>query len=165
MKIPADGIGRRATLKTLSTLPMARYAARMPAVGSAAIAEFKLSFASVVPATHPLNLRMQEAAERVAKEINGRAQIKIFPNYQFGGDSDMFAQVRNGTIAFFPYVARPRLTSYDTNVTVDNVIGETRGDAWPHLVHGALARGRHALETSPSAAESVRSQRLRTELR
>jgi tripartite ATP-independent transporter DctP family solute receptor len=46
-------------------------------------------------------VRAQEAAERVAKESNGRVEIKIFPNNQLGGDTDMLAQVRSGGIDFF----------------------------------------------------------------
>ena len=34
----------------------------------------------------------QEAADRVAKETNGRVEIKIFPNNQLGGDTDMLAR-------------------------------------------------------------------------
>ena len=35
----------------------------------------------------------QQAAERVAKETNGRVEIKIFPNNQLGGDTDMVALI------------------------------------------------------------------------
>src|SRR6185436_7929655 len=36
-----------------------------------------------------------------AKESKGRVEIKIFPNNQLGGDTDMLAQVRSGGLDFF----------------------------------------------------------------
>src|SRR5207342_3421332 len=51
--------------------------------------------------THPLNIRAQEAADRIFAESKGRVEIKIFPNNQLGGDTDMLAQVRSGGIDFF----------------------------------------------------------------
>ena len=51
--------------------------------------------------THPLNIRAQQAAERIARESKGRVEMRIFPNNQLGGDTDMLSQVRNGGITFF----------------------------------------------------------------
>ena len=59
------------------------------------------STATTCRVTHPLNIRAQEAADRIAKESKGRVEIKIFPNNQLGGDTDMLAQVRSGGIDFF----------------------------------------------------------------
>ena len=64
-------------------------------------AEISLKYGNNLPMTHPLNIRSQEFAERVAKETNGRVEIKIFPNNQLGGDTDMLGQVRNGALTFF----------------------------------------------------------------
>jgi tripartite ATP-independent transporter DctP family solute receptor len=64
-------------------------------------AEFELKYANNLPVTHPLNVRAQEAAARIARETNGRVEIKIFPNNQLGGDTDMLAQVRSGGVTFF----------------------------------------------------------------
>lgn len=71
----------------------------MPHIARAA--EFELKYGNNLPLSHPLNVRAQEAAERIAKETNGRVEIKIFPNNQLGGDTDMLSQVRNGGITFF----------------------------------------------------------------
>ena len=71
----------------------------MPHIARAA--EIELKYGNNLPLSHPLNIRAQEAAERVAKETNGRVEIKIFPNNQLGGDTDMLAQVRSGGIEFF----------------------------------------------------------------
>src|SRR5262249_13357615 len=71
----------------------------MPTVARAA--EIELKYGNNLPLSHPLNIRAQEAADRVKRETNGRVEIKIFPNNQLGGDTDMLSQVRNGGITFF----------------------------------------------------------------
>jgi len=89
---------RRTVLRTLAAAPAASLIA-MPHIAHAA--EIELKYGNNLPLSHPLNIRAQEAAERVAKETNGRVEIKIFPNNQLGGDTDMLSQVRNGGITFF----------------------------------------------------------------
>lgn len=93
------GLTRRTLLQTLSAVPAAGFVAGMPAIARAA--EFSFKYGNNLPLTHPLNVRSQEAADRIAKETNGRVEIKIFPNNQLGGDTDMLAQVRSGGITFF----------------------------------------------------------------
>jgi tripartite ATP-independent transporter DctP family solute receptor len=68
---------------------------------SARAAEFTYRFGSNLPANHPLNVRANEAAERIAKETNGRVALQIFPNNQLGNDSDMLSQLRAGGLEFF----------------------------------------------------------------
>ena len=63
--------------------------------------EFTYKFGTNVPATHPLNVRAMEAAERILKETNGQVQINVFPNNQLGNDSDMLSQLRAGGLDFF----------------------------------------------------------------
>ena len=64
-------------------------------------AEFTYKMANNTPATHPLTLRMQEAADRVLKATDGKVEIRVFPNSQLGTDTDMLSQVRSGAIEFF----------------------------------------------------------------
>ncbi|MGU3493034.1 TRAP transporter substrate-binding protein [Xanthobacteraceae bacterium A53D] len=64
-------------------------------------AEYELKYANNLPMSHPLNIRAQEFAKRVAEETKGQVTIPIFPNNQLGGDTDMLAQVRSGAITFF----------------------------------------------------------------
>jgi tripartite ATP-independent transporter DctP family solute receptor len=90
---------RRHILRQLGALPAAGIAAALPTFAHAA--EFSLKYGNNLPVTHPLNVRAQEAADRIAKESKGRVEIKIFPNNQLGGDTDMLAQVRSGGIDFF----------------------------------------------------------------
>ncbi|ARN21747.1 TRAP transporter substrate-binding protein [Piscinibacter gummiphilus] len=89
---------RRTVLRGLGALPVASVAG-LPRIARAA--EFSLKYGNNLPVTHPLNIRAQEAADRIAKETKGRVEIKIFPNNQLGGDTDMLAQVRSGGIDFF----------------------------------------------------------------
>src|SRR5882757_7629169 len=92
-------LSRRRALQVLSALPVAGFVGAMPRIARAA--EFSLKYGNNLPLTHPLNIRAQEAADRIAKETGGRVEITIFPNNQLGGDTDMLAQVRNGGITFF----------------------------------------------------------------
>ena len=95
-------VTRRSVLRSLSAVPAASIATGMagfPLVARAA--EFSYKYGNNLPVTHPLNIRAQEAADRILKETKGRVEIKIFPNNQLGGDTDMLAQVRSGGIEFF----------------------------------------------------------------
>jgi tripartite ATP-independent transporter DctP family solute receptor len=64
-------------------------------------AEFTLKYANNTPATHPLTLRMQEAADRILKATDGRVEVQVFPNNQLGSDTDMLSQLRSGAIELF----------------------------------------------------------------
>jgi TRAP-type transport system periplasmic protein len=92
-------LSRRRLLQQLSLVPAASLVATMPRKAYAA--EFSLKYANNLPLSHPLNVRAAEAAERVAKDSNGRVEISIFPNNQLGGDTDMLAQVRSGGVDMF----------------------------------------------------------------
>lgn len=91
-------LSRRTFLGSAAALSAAA-AIGMPRVARAA--EYELKYANNLPLSHPLNIRAQQAAERVAAETKGQVEIKIFPNNQLGGDTDMLAQVRSGGVTFF----------------------------------------------------------------
>ena len=101
-KIRGDSImpimTRRSAIRSLAAAPAAAVLG-MPLVARAA--EFELKYGNNLPVSHPLNIRAQQAAERIAAESKGRVEMKIFPNNQLGGDTDMLAQVRSGGITFF----------------------------------------------------------------
>ncbi len=65
-------------------------------------APITLKWATNIPATHPSNVRIREAAELIKKDTNGKVDIQLFPNNQLGGDTDMLSQVRSGAIDIFP---------------------------------------------------------------
>ncbi|WP_419899895.1 TRAP transporter substrate-binding protein [Roseomonas sp. USHLN139] len=92
-------ITRRAALRGLAAAPLA--APLLAAPRPARAAEFELKYGNNLPMTHPLNIRAQQAAERIARESKGRVEMRIFPNNQLGGDTDMLSQVRNGALTFF----------------------------------------------------------------
>jgi len=68
---------------------------------AAAAADFTYKFATNVPLSHPLNVRLQEAFDRIRNDSNGRLDIQLFPNNQLGGDTDVLAQLRSGAVEFF----------------------------------------------------------------
>ena len=65
-------------------------------------APITLKWATNIPATHPSNVRIREAAELIKKDTAGKVDIQLFPNNQLGGDTDMLSQVRSGAIDIFP---------------------------------------------------------------
>lgn len=83
--------GAAASIPLVSTI---RYA-------GAQAAEFNYKYANNLPLTHPMNLRAQEAVEKIREETGGRVAIQIFPSNQLGADTDMLSQVRSGGVEFF----------------------------------------------------------------
>ncbi len=122
----------------------------LPVLGGAMIAraaEIELKYGNNLPLSHPLNIRAQEAADRVAKETNGRVEIKIFPNNQLGGDTDMLSQVRNGGITFFTPSALVIATLVP--VAAINAVGFAFSDydqVWKAMDGGVGAHVRQAIE-------------------
>jgi tripartite ATP-independent transporter DctP family solute receptor len=67
----------------------------------ASAAEFNYKLATGQDPTHPINLRQQEALDRVREATGGRLDIKLFPANQLGSDTDLLSQVRSGGVDFF----------------------------------------------------------------
>ena len=67
----------------------------------AGAAEFQFKMANNVPDTHPLTVRMREAAAAILKESDGKVDIQVFPNNQLGSDTDSLSQLRAGALEFF----------------------------------------------------------------
>jgi len=89
------GISRRNLLKTTASTAIAcAFVSR----AQAQAAEFTYKYANNVPATHPMNVRAQEAAERIKTETGGKFELKICPNNQLGGDTDVLNQLRSGAV-------------------------------------------------------------------
>ena len=91
-------LSRRSVLRSLAAAP-AVLALGAPRLAQAA--EFQLKYGNNLPLTHPLNIRAQQAVDRIRTESKGRVEITIFPDNQLGGDTDMLSQVRSGGIDFF----------------------------------------------------------------
>jgi tripartite ATP-independent transporter DctP family solute receptor len=64
-------------------------------------AEYTLKAANNTPISHPLTVYMTKAADAVRDETGGKVDIKLFPNNQLGGDTDMLSQLRSGALEFF----------------------------------------------------------------
>jgi tripartite ATP-independent transporter DctP family solute receptor len=96
----STSLSRRSLLRGLTALPAASLGAALPALAQST-PQYSFKYANNLPVTHPLNLRAQEVAARIAAESKGRMEIKIFPNNQLGGDTDMLSQVRSGGIEIF----------------------------------------------------------------
>lgn len=90
---------RRTLLKGLVAAPAA--ATLFSVTRRAHAAEITLRYGNNLALSHPLNVRAQEAADRIKRETDGRAEMLIFPANQLGGDTDMLSQVRNGALTFF----------------------------------------------------------------
>ena len=88
-----------AALAALATATLSKPA------GAAAEFEFKLGVNT--PDTHPLTVRLVEAARAIGEQSSGRLNVTVFPNSQLGGDPEMLSQLRAGGIDL---LAAPSLT-------------------------------------------------------
>jgi tripartite ATP-independent transporter DctP family solute receptor len=94
--MPRHYVTRRSVIAAGAALPMVGILSRR---GDAA--EFTLKFATGQDPTHPLNIRGQEAIDRIRTATNGRVDMKLFPANQLGSDTDLLSQVRSGGVDFF----------------------------------------------------------------
>lgn len=92
-----DVIGRRVFLKSAT---MAGTAAALGIGPRARAAEFQYKLGTDAPNGHPVNVRLQQAADAIRQKTNGQVDIQLFPNNQLGGSTDMLSQVRAGGIQF-----------------------------------------------------------------
>ncbi|HLG84216.1 MAG TPA: TRAP transporter substrate-binding protein [Bradyrhizobium sp.] len=86
-----------------------------PAVCAAAIlsrpanaaADFEFKLGVNTPDTHPLTIRLAEAAKQAGDRSAGRLAVTVFANSQLGGDPEMLSQLRAGGIEL---LAAPSMT-------------------------------------------------------
>jgi tripartite ATP-independent transporter DctP family solute receptor len=88
---------RRHVLSTIAAAPLLL----APFVRRARAAEFVFKIGHPLAATHPTNLRLKEAADQIAKDSDGRLELRIFPNGQLGGEVDLLNQVRSGAVEMY----------------------------------------------------------------
>jgi tripartite ATP-independent transporter DctP family solute receptor len=72
-----------------------------------AAAEFDFKLGANTPESHPLSIRLTEAAREIGAKSAGRVNITVFPNSQLGGDPEMLSQLRAGGIDL---LAAPSMT-------------------------------------------------------
>lgn len=92
----ATHVTRRSLLASAAALPLVGVLTRP---GSAA--EFSYKLATGQDPTHPINVRDQEAIDRIRQATSGRLEIKLFPANQLGSDTDLLSQVRLGGVEMF----------------------------------------------------------------
>jgi TRAP-type transport system periplasmic protein len=90
------------------TLSRRRFAALAVTTIGAAIplryaraAEFTFKLGTNVPDSHPLNVYARKAAEEIKQATDSRFELQVFANNQLGGDTDMFSQLRSGSLECF----------------------------------------------------------------
>jgi TRAP-type transport system periplasmic protein len=76
-------------------------AAPLVRVRPALAAEFNLKLANNQPLTHPSNVRVLEAIDRIKEQSDGRIELTVFPQSQLGADTDVLSQLRSGGVDFF----------------------------------------------------------------
>src|SRR6266403_5892834 len=89
-------ITRRSLLMAGAAVPLCSVLTRR-----AFAAEFSYKLATGQDPTHPVNIRAQEASDRIREATGGRLEIKLFPANQLGSDTELLTQVRNGGVEFF----------------------------------------------------------------
>ena len=83
-------------------------------IGPAMAAEFNLKATNNQPLTHPSNIRVLEAIDRIREESGGRVEITNFPQGQLGADTDVLNQLRSGGVDFMTLVdARMTVTEFE----------------------------------------------------
>src|SRR3954454_8169718 len=93
--MPEDSLSRSRFIAGAATLPLFGILTRR-----AEAAEFVYKLATGQDPTHPVNLRAQQASDRIRAATEGRLEIRLFPANQLGGDTDLLAQVRSGAVEF-----------------------------------------------------------------
>jgi TRAP-type C4-dicarboxylate transport system substrate-binding protein len=63
-----------------------------------AAAEYDFKLGVNTPDTHPLTVRLIEAARAIGEQSAERLSVTVFPNSQLGGDPEMLSQLRVGGI-------------------------------------------------------------------
>ena len=93
-----NNLSRRQVLAgTAATLIASPFIMRRPAHA----AEFSYKYANNLPVSHPMNIRAQEAADKIKADTGGRFELSIFPSSQLGSDTDTLSQLRSGAVEFF----------------------------------------------------------------
>jgi TRAP-type transport system periplasmic protein len=121
----------------------------------ASAAEFVYKFGNNLPVNHPMNSRVQEALPKILEESNGKLEVRLFPNNQLGGDTDMLSQLRSGALEMFTLsgvilstMSKPMAMSGVAFAfpTYDNVWAAMDGDVGNHLRGLAEKLNLHALD-------------------
>ena len=86
--MPEASLSRRRLVAGAAALPLFGILTRR-----AAAAEFVYKLATGQDPNHPVNIRAQQAIDRIREASGGRLEIRLFPANQLGADTDLLAQV------------------------------------------------------------------------
>ncbi|MEE7493394.1 ABC transporter substrate-binding protein [Methylobacterium oryzae] len=92
LALPRKAVSRRALLAGGLVMGMPSIVRAGP--------EFDFKFATGQDPSHPNNVHLRAALDRVRERTNGRLSIRLFPANQLGTETDVLSQVRNGSIEF-----------------------------------------------------------------
>ena len=70
----------------------------LPAIGRAAGAKFVYKCATGQAPTHPVNIRLQQAFDRIREKTGGDLEFRLFPANQLGTETDVLSQTRLGSL-------------------------------------------------------------------
>ena len=70
-------------------------------IGRASAATFTYKYANNLPASHPMNIRANEASEKIKTDTHGDFDLQVYPDNQLGSDTDVLSQLRSGAVEFF----------------------------------------------------------------
>lgn len=116
-----DNISRRKFLTISGTTALTLAAVSPPYIRSAKAAEMRYKIGTDVPADHPLNVRLNQAADAIKKESKGQFTLQVFANNQLGGDPAMFTQLRSGALEFFTISGANILSSLVPKASISGV--------------------------------------------
>ncbi len=93
-------ITRRNVLMAGAALPLVAIRTR-----PAEAAEFTYKLATGQEPSHPVNVRAQQAIDKIKEKTSGSLEIQLFPAAQLGSDAQLIAQVRLGGVQFINMAA------------------------------------------------------------
>ena len=124
---------RRALLGAGAALPLFGLLTR-----PASAAEFNFKLATGQDPTHPVNVRAQEAINRIREATDGKLEIRLFPANQLGSDTDLLSQVRSGGVELFNLSSSVLATLVPTAGIVNTGFAFADYDAVWRAMDGAL---------------------------
>ena len=94
-KLLQTSVSRRTVILSAAVTPLCA-----PFIAKAASAQFTYKFATGQDPTHPVNIRLKEAFDRIREKTGGALEIRLFPANQLGTETDVLSQVRLGSLEF-----------------------------------------------------------------
>jgi tripartite ATP-independent transporter DctP family solute receptor len=114
-------ISRRKFLTLSGAAALSAASIAPPLSRRAQAAELRYKVGTDLPASHPLNVRLTQAAQAIKEDSKGRFTLEVFANNQLGGDPAMFTQLRAGALEFFTLSGANVLSSLVPRASISGV--------------------------------------------